>query len=276
MRTSRILSLFTVILLAALPTAAPAVVAQNLILQGSFDEGINGWEPQDGLRWEQQDDARPLNEQPNPGSLEMLADDYTTQCVLVNPDEYFEVSAYVKVMPTGDAAGRSGFSIQWHSNEFCTAYIDGGIVPFSYYLGATDWFQLKIVALSKPAALSALVFLGTAKESGSAESELRVRFDDVVMAPLYGDTTTTTTTTTSTVTSTTDEPNAPGCADPVMPYDTTTTSDALYILRASVGTVTCSPCYCDTDESGTATASDALTALRLAVGQQVVKHCAAC
>jgi hypothetical protein len=275
MHTRRIRYLFTLIVLAGLPAAAQAVVGQNLVLQGSFDEGINGWEPQDGLRWEQQDDARPLNEQPNPGSLEMLADDYTTQCVLVNPDEYFEVSAYVKVMPTGDAAGRSGFSVQWHSNEFCTAYIDGGIVPFSNYLGATDWTQLKIVALSKPATLAALIVLGTVKESGSAESELRVRFDDVVMAPLYGDTTTTTTTT-STVTSTTDEPNAPGCADPVMPYDTTTTTDALYILRSSVGAVSCQTCYCDTDDSGSATASDALRALRLAVGQQVVKHCGAC
>jgi hypothetical protein len=271
----RVRYLFTVILLTALSTSAAAVVGQNLVLQGSFDEGINGWEPQDGLRWEQEDDARPLNEQPNPGSLEMLANDGTTQCILVNPDQFFEVSAYVKVMPTGDAAGRSGFSIQWHSNEFCTAYIDGGIVPFAYYLGATDWKQLKIGALSKPTALSALLVLGTVKESGSPESELRVRFDDVVMVPVYADTTTSTTTT-STVTSTTDEPNAPGCADPVMPYDTTTTTDALYILRATVGAVTCIDCYCDTDESGTTTASDALRALRLAVGQQVDKHCGAC
>ncbi len=274
-------------LAAALLAAAPAsaTIGENLVQQWTFDEGINGWDNLDGKLWEQVDDCRPLPEQPNPGSLEMLANDYVQQCVGIIGDQEYQMSFYVKVMMTipEGAYGLFGMGVQWHSNSNCTHYMEGPIIhPFGYYTGPTDWNKNVIGGVAPFSAQSALITLGAQKTHGSVDNEVRVRFDDIVFAPVYGGTTTTTTTTetstttTDTVTSTTDEPGAPGCADPVTPYDTTTVADALYVLKRSVGLVPCQTCQCDTDFSGTTTAGDALRTLRLAVGQQVTKHCGAC
>ena len=53
-------------------------------------------------------------------------------------------------------------------------------------------------------------------------------------------------------------------------------SDALFVLRASVGTAACALCTCDVNDNGETTASDALAVLRVAVGQQVELDCPAC
>jgi uncharacterized delta-60 repeat protein len=55
-----------------------------------------------------------------------------------------------------------------------------------------------------------------------------------------------------------------------------TSSDALFILRTSVGSETCELCLCDVDDSGAIVASDALLTLKAAVGQQVTLACPAC
>ena len=56
-----------------------------------------------------------------------------------------------------------------------------------------------------------------------------------------------------------------------------TASSALYVLRASVGTLACSPCLCDVDWNGTSTpfisATDALRVLQYAVGLPVTLNC---
>jgi hypothetical protein len=271
--------------LAISPAVSDASLGENLIVQRSFDEGIEGWENLTGKIWEQTDDRLPMPEQPNPGSLEMLATDNVWTCVPVVGDQPYEISTYVKIFAVGEANGLAGISLQWHSDELCDAYIEGPILhPFSYRTGLTDWVQVKSAGKAPLTANSAKVYLGAQKTAGGEGTELRARFDDVVVAPIYGDTTTTSTTTTSTSTSitfeetttTTDEPNAPGCADPLPPYDTTTASDALYVLRSSVGVVVCGNCHCDTDGSGQATASDALRTLRLAVGNTVPTSCGAC
>ena len=102
-------------------------------------------------------------------------------------------------------------------------------------------------------------------------------------------TTSTTTTTSSTVTSSTSTttsstlPPAGSCGDPVAltagnaTRDAViTASDALFTLRAAVGTETCDACLCDIDGNGTVTASDALSTLKAAVGQPVTLNCPAC
>jgi hypothetical protein len=53
-------------------------------------------------------------------------------------------------------------------------------------------------------------------------------------------------------------------------------SDALFVLRTSVGTATCALCVCDVNGSNTISASDALAALRIAVGGDVATSCPAC
>ncbi|HXC51615.1 MAG TPA: hypothetical protein VN634_12065 [Candidatus Limnocylindrales bacterium] len=58
-----------------------------------------------------------------------------------------------------------------------------------------------------------------------------------------------------------------------------TVTDALHILRTSVGTKSCDVCICDVDSSGggsPTSVSDALRVLRLSVGQAVELSCVAC
>jgi uncharacterized delta-60 repeat protein len=55
-----------------------------------------------------------------------------------------------------------------------------------------------------------------------------------------------------------------------------TATDALIVLRAAVGSSTCAPCQCDTDDSGSIAATDALRVLRTAVGQAVTLQCPLC
>lgn len=64
------------------------------------------------------------------------------------------------------------------------------------------------------------------------------------------------------------------CGQPATSGDDPTVVDCLTILKAGVGTATCTPeCICDVNASGAITASDALLCLRKAVGQDVVLDC---
>jgi hypothetical protein len=104
-------------------------------------------------------------------------------------------------------------------------------------------------------------------------------------------TTVTVTTTTSSLpaTTTTTLEQQPVCGDPAAPIGpvmvlrpigesprSITASDALYILRAAVGSETCALCVCDVNNSITITATDALVVLRRAVGQPVELTCPTC
>ncbi len=80
---------------------------------------------------------------------------------------------------------------------------------------------------------------------------------------------------TSTSTTTTTLPPATLCGD----FDgngTVVASDALSILRASVGLVQCPVCVCDVDGSGSTTVSDALAVLLKSVGQGNDLTCSPC
>jgi cysteine-rich repeat protein len=63
------------------------------------------------------------------------------------------------------------------------------------------------------------------------------------------------------------------CGKPTGTAGAPKSSDALFALRAGVGTVDCSLCVCDVNNSGMVTASSAQRILRLAVGQAVVLNC---
>jgi hypothetical protein len=69
------------------------------------------------------------------------------------------------------------------------------------------------------------------------------------------------------------------CGQPVSSGATPTASDALFTLRAALGSEECEACVCDVDSSGGASpisASDALRVLRRAVGQSVELTCPPC
>ena len=53
-------------------------------------------------------------------------------------------------------------------------------------------------------------------------------------------------------------------------------SDALFVLRAAVGSESCAQCVCDADGSGATSATDALIVLRRAVGQPAELSCPPC
>ncbi len=64
------------------------------------------------------------------------------------------------------------------------------------------------------------------------------------------------------------------CAQPVSTGSQNTASDCLFILRAAVGSIVCSPaCICAPKGSLPATATDALLCLKKAVGQPVALNC---
>jgi glucose/arabinose dehydrogenase len=65
------------------------------------------------------------------------------------------------------------------------------------------------------------------------------------------------------------------CGDAV-DDDAVSASDALFVLRTSVGVSQCDACVCDVNGNGEITASDALAVLRAAVGQSVELSCPAC
>lgn len=99
-------------------------------------------------------------------------------------------------------------------------------------------------------------------------------------------TTTTSTSTTTTTTTTTTLPTRP-CGDPVAlvarfsasgagESRAVVASDALFVLRAAVGSETCALCTCDVNNSGSVSAPDALLVLRKAVGQDVLFACPPC
>ncbi len=62
------------------------------------------------------------------------------------------------------------------------------------------------------------------------------------------------------------------CGDP-NEDERLTATDALIVLRASVGSSACAACVCDVDGSGTVTTTDALIVLRLAVGLPGPRSC---
>jgi hypothetical protein len=66
-----------------------------------------------------------------------------------------------------------------------------------------------------------------------------------------------------------------GCGDPV-DQGRVTASAALFILKAAVGAVTCSPCVCSVDGNQSISAVDSLTVLKRAVGQSISLQCPSC
>jgi hypothetical protein len=66
------------------------------------------------------------------------------------------------------------------------------------------------------------------------------------------------------------------CGQPFSAGADPATSDALFVLRASVGLEDCDLCLCDLNGNGTVAANDALIDLRLVVGQSGPTNCPPC
>ncbi|HYB98576.1 MAG TPA: hypothetical protein VEC57_05515 [Candidatus Limnocylindrales bacterium] len=66
------------------------------------------------------------------------------------------------------------------------------------------------------------------------------------------------------------------CGQPVSNGEDRTTSDALFVLQAAVGSQECELCVCDVDDSGEIDTSDALNVLRDAVDLDSARECPEC
>ena len=69
---------------------------------------------------------------------------------------------------------------------------------------------------------------------------------------------------------------AADCGIPSSGNDSPLASDALFILRAAVGSESCEPCVCDVDSSDLVASSDALLTLKAAVGESIELDCPPC
>lgn len=100
-------------------------------------------------------------------------------------------------------------------------------------------------------------------------------FDFETLGTTTSSTSSTSVTTSSSTSTTTTTVPPRDCGDPINPIGLTA-ADALYTLRAAVGSVTCALCLCDINGNGTVQAVDALTVLKKVVGQNVTFSCPAC
>ncbi len=66
------------------------------------------------------------------------------------------------------------------------------------------------------------------------------------------------------------------CGQPVSTGTKPTATDALFVLKAAVGSLQCELCVCDADGNGSNTATDALRVLKVAVGNALALLCPAC
>ena len=119
-----------------------------------------------------------------------------------------------------------------------------------------------------------LAYDGEARHGAWPPADL-VALDATAASTTTTTTTTTTSTTTTSTTTTTTVPLQGNCADP-NDDGAVTATDALFILRAGVGSETCADCVCDANGSGSVTATDALLALQVAVGLDVPLNCPPC
>ncbi|MBI5504634.1 MAG: PD40 domain-containing protein [Deltaproteobacteria bacterium] len=163
--------------------------------------------------------------------------------------------------------GARAYTIELFANSACDASGYGEGERFLGFIAATTDFSGRYViddTLPDADVQSREIITATATDDKGSTSE----FCECIQA-LPGGTTTTTL-------------PAQKCGDPINPmaplagvFDITA-SDALFALKAAVGSVTCELCVCDVNDSSNITASDALAILRDAVGLPIDLQCPPC
>jgi hypothetical protein len=177
------------------------------------------------------------------------------------------------------------FLVVWHLRNFGGTTVRGQVFDSS---GMTLGTELGVIGGEQKADPVALAPPDGPFLMAWQDFKLGVDNDDIrgQLVSLDGVVTTTTTTTT-TVTM----PGGGVCGDPIDPGPgvsvavpaqpggdgkVVTASDALFALKAAVGSESCALCVCDVDNSGSISASDALRILGFAVSQPISLTCPAC
>ena len=243
----------TIVFVAMLVVAPACARAQNLLPNADFDTDLAGWDTTIGTSWTADDSDGSSSS----GSLQIVVSELKstaiTTCVPVTAGEAYDFGADIKLDLQGNAEGRAGVVARWEEDAGCGQ--ESQVFPANTFLtSAPDWTTQHITATAPDGAVAALVELRATKTGGSDGSTVTASLDDALFQPTL----------------------SPGCADPVSPFNKITAGDALFVLKAAVGTATCDPCQCDVNGSGGVTSSDALLTLKAAVSIQVTLNCPAC
>lgn len=247
MARATILRSFLVVFLAT-PAGA------NLLPNPEFDTDLSGWTGSQAQLYSPDDS----DGSPTSGSVQFEVEDIgsesMTACVPVSVGVGYDLSLDVKLDFSPNNQGKAGMVVRFKSAANCSG---ADLQPFPANISlsfAPDWTKQQGVTTSPEGAVAALVSLTVTKTNGGGGSVV-ANLDEVFFGVAGG---------------------GPGCGDPVVPYGTVTSSDALHVLRSSVGTASCEECHCDANNSGSTTASDALTVLRAAVDLPVDLVCPDC
>ncbi|HXC52360.1 MAG TPA: hypothetical protein VN634_15875 [Candidatus Limnocylindrales bacterium] len=237
---------------AMLTVFSSPVFAQNLLPNADFDTNLDGWDTTVGTDWSPQDS----DGSPSSGSLAIVVTEpkstAITTCVPVTAGDTYEFGADIKIDLEGSAEGRAVIVVRWEADAACSQSLND-LLESTFLTSAPDWTTHHVTAAAPQGAVAALVELRTTK-TGPAGGSITASFDDAVFQSLA----------------------IAGCADPVAPFGKVTAGDALFVLRASVGSTECDVCYCNVNGTGGTTATDALIALKAAVSLPVSLACPAC
>jgi hypothetical protein len=163
--------------------ATPMAAAQNLVVNGDFDNDVDGWtELSIPLSWDPTSDYQ---NSPESGSALIVnagpgSNSGAVQCINgIVAGEAYELSAWLRA-PTGQSGqGNGGVFVWWYVVPNCGGSQTAG--PVTGYITTSDsWVEVVApIEEAPPGTQSAIVYLNNKKTSSTSE-EYRVSFDHVL------------------------------------------------------------------------------------------------
>lgn len=181
MRTARLL-------LASLAVAAMPLQAQDLVLNGGFDDDLSGWSTGDDPNMVVVWSALDANASSASGSMRVVnvsanASNGVTaeQCIPVNAGQSYTATAKVRV-PSGAGQSidnRAAVSLRWYAGPDCTTSIGGAVVANGTPQAFNTWVNQSLTVTAATGARSVEVrALNTKYPAGGSFIAL---FDDLAL-----------------------------------------------------------------------------------------------
>ena len=162
--------------------------AQNLVLNGEFDDSLVGWENSGGTNITAAWSAVDANASPASGSIRITNTSASasngvtaTQCAPVNSGQSYTVGGKVRI-PSGagqDLDDRAVVGLRWYSGPDCTTS-NGGAVSANGSPGSFNtWVTQSLTATARPGARS--VEVRTLLTKFPAGGSFIAHFDDITL-----------------------------------------------------------------------------------------------
>ena len=184
--SSRVCALL--ILLGTAWLAAPAE-SQNLIVNGTFDQDLQGWDNTDAASWDMED----ANQSSTSGSLwlpspvDLNTGNLVWQCIAVSGETTYEYGAKF-LIPAGQVgSAQVGVSMSWWETDQCELG-GGGPISFAPEINSSEtgtWMELSGDSVSPLEATGALLFLSNTKTANPVGAVV-TQFDDAFVLPEPG------------------------------------------------------------------------------------------